>query len=148
VLFRSAGIYAEPDQTAELVTALDNGITVMWVADVDEFWVEVYHPLFGTGYGLKVNFSNPFFVAENQTDDAVVRAGPSSATEPGIAQIAAGTEVLITGVNEDGTWVKVAIPFSEVDFPQYGVDGWMAEFLFQDNVGELVFDKDLLGVAE
>lgn len=143
-----AGIYSEPAVTADIITTLEDGVAVTYVAEVDEYWIEVYHPAFGMGYGLKDAFGNVFFVAENQTDEAVVRAGPSSFTNAGVAQIAKGTEVVVMGKNADGTWVQVALPFSEVDFSENGVNGWMAEFLFQDNVGEVVFDSSILSVTE
>ncbi|MBN2303814.1 MAG: SH3 domain-containing protein [Anaerolineae bacterium] len=143
-----AGIYAAPEVTADILATLDNGVVMTYMGEVDEYWIEVYHPKFGMVYGLKVNFGNVFFVAENQTDEAIVRAGPSSFTNPAVAQLPKGAMVVVTGVNEDGTWLKVALPFSEVDFSENGVDGWMADFLFQDLVGAMTVDTGMLSVVD
>jgi SH3-like domain-containing protein len=142
-----AGIYTEPNVTADIIATLGNGVAMTYVAEVDDYWIEVYHPSFGVGYGMKDAFGNIFFVAENQTNDAVVRAGPSSFTSAGVAQLAKGAKVVVTGKNAEGTWVKVTIPFSELDFGENGVSGWMAEFLFQNNVGQVVFDDSILSVV-
>ena len=142
-----AGVFADTDFAADVVASLDDGVEVVYVGAVDDYWIEIYHPTFGVAYGLADHYSNVYFPAVVGTDDAVVRAGPSSFTYNGVAQIAAGTTVLVKGMNEAGDWYQVSIPLSEVDFGENGVEGWMADFLFQDNVGASTIDASLLSVT-
>ncbi|NLX10513.1 MAG: SH3 domain-containing protein [Chloroflexi bacterium] len=143
-----AGIYAEPDFAAELITELPNGASMTLISLVDDFWAEVFHPAFGTGYALRDTLGGVYTVAVVPSNNAIVRAGPNESLYRPIAELPAGSEVVVLGKSANGAWVQVAIPFSEVDFPQNGVIGWMRDFLFRDAAGQTPFDMDLLSVTE
>lgn len=141
-------LYAQPQFGADLVATLEAGATLTVLDRPDEFWLEVYSPAHGIAYGMANQFSPVYTTAEVQVDGAIVREGPSSEQFNAIAQVSAGTEVVVVGTNEDGDWVKVLLPFEEIDSPFRGVEGWMATFLFQDANGETSLNLDILSVVE
>ena len=141
-------LYAQPQFGADLVATLEAGATLTVLDRPDEFWLEVYSPAHGIAYGMANQFSPVYTTAEVQVDGAIVREGPSSEQFNAIAQVSAGTEVVVVGTNEDGDWVKVLLPFEEIDSPFRGVEGWIATFLFQDANGETSLNLDILSVVE
>lgn len=143
-----AALYAEPNQAAEILGVAPAGAVLTYVGAVDDYWVELYHPLFGTGYGLALNFGNVYTTAVNPTEGAVVRAGPNDNLYNAIATLPAGTEVIVKGVSESGSWIEVAIPYGEVEFGWYGVSGWMRDYLFVDALGTSYVDASMLAVTE
>jgi len=141
-------LYAVPDLSAELLTTLESGVTVPYLRRVDDFWIEVYAPGFGTVYGMASSFSPVSTTATVRTPGANVRLGPDDGLYNSIAQLDAGTEVVVVGTNEEGDWVKVLLPFEEIDYPYRGVEGWMATFLFEDATGRSDLDLSMLSVVE
>lgn len=141
-------LYAEPDFSADLLASLEGGTTLTFVGRPDEFWLELYSPEFGTAYGMANQFSPVYTTATVAANGALVREGPSAEQFNAIAQVNAGTEVVVVGTNEDGDWLKVLLPFSEIDSPFRGVEGWMAAFLFQNAAGQSSVDLDILSVVE
>jgi hypothetical protein len=140
-------VFAEPDFAADLLVELDNGTAVTWVSTVDDFWMEVYHPTFGLGYVLRDNFSNPYGVATVQTQDAIVRAGPHDALYKAVAVLNTGTKVIVKGISDNGDFVEVAIPISEIDYPRNGLGGWMLDRLFVSPQGASDLDTSFLAVT-
>lgn len=141
-------LYAEPDLSAALLTTLESGATVTYLRRVDDLWIEVYAPGVGTAYGLASSFSPVSIPATVRTPGANVRLGPDAGLYNSIAQLDAGTEVVVVGTNEAGDWVKVLLPFEEIDYPYRGVEGWMATFLFEDANGRSDLDLTLLSAVE
>ncbi len=145
----TAGIYAEPNQTADILTDLGNGVSLTYMGDVDEFWVELFDPSFGDAYGLKVNFGSPYYVAATVQASANVRTEPNKSTGAVLATLPAGTNVLVKGKSANGLWVNVVIPFSDIQYPWKGVEGWMRDWLFADaNGGNSTLNMDILAVTE
>ena len=143
-----AALFAEPDFGADLLAQLGDGESLVFVDKVDDFWIKVYHPQYGVGYGLADYFGPVYFPATVHTQDAVVRAGPNENIYNAIAVLNAETDVVVKGKSESGVWLNVALPFDEIDFPWYGVDGWMRDYLFWDETGEMTVDMGLLSVTE
>jgi len=143
-----AAIFSEPDFAADVLGELQNGQSVYFVSSVDDFWAEIFEPTIGSGFGLKANFSNPYSIATVATGNANVRSGPNDNVYPVIATLPAGTQVIVKGKNADGSWIQVAIPFSQVQYPYRGVSGWMRDFLFVDGNGNTDLNKDVLAVVE
>lgn len=141
-------LFVEPDFGAEIAGELEPGTSLMYVAAVDDFWIELYHPAFGFVYGLADNFSPVYTTAEVMQANALVRAGPNDNLYNVVAELPAGLTVITKGVNESGAWIEVAIPFEEVDYGYYGVAGWMRDFLFEDNQGNSTVDVSMLEVTE
>ncbi len=143
-----AALFDAPDFGANLLAQLDAGDTLIFLEQVDDFWIKVYHPEYGVGYGLADYFSPVYFPATVQAQDAVVRAGPNDNIYNAIAILDLGTPVVVKGISESGAWLDVALPFDAVDFPWYGVDGWMRDYLFLDEAGQMTVDTGLLAVTE
>ncbi len=132
-----AALFDAPDFGANLLTQLEPGTSLVFLEHVDDFWIKVYSPQYGVAYGLADYFSPIYFPATVQAQDAVVRAGPNDNLYNAIAVLNAGTPVVVKGVSESGAWLNVALPFDEIDFPWYGVEGWMRDYLFWDEGGEM-----------
>ena len=143
-----AALFDAPDFGANLLAQLDSGDSLVFLEQVDDFWIKVYHPQYGVGYGLADYFSPVYFPAVVQTQDAVVRAGPNDNLYNAIAILNIDTPVVVKGVSGSGAWLNVALPFDEIDFPWYGVDGWMRDYLFWNEAGEMTVDTSLLSVTE
>lgn len=141
-------IFAEPDFSADIVDELAPGTALTYVGAVDDFWVELYHPMYGMVYGLADNFSPVYMPVEIVQPDALVRAGPNDNLYKVVAQLPPEQTVIVKGVSESGGWVEVAIPFEEVDFGYNGISGWMRDFLFVDDLGNSTLDLSMLGVTE
>jgi len=144
----NAAVYAEADFGAEILASLDDGTPVTLMSQVDDFWVEIYHPSFGMGYGLADNFGPAYTTATVQVQNAVVRAGPNDNLYNAIGFLPAGTEVVVKGTNDAGGWIAVSVPFDELEYPFNGVNGWMRDFLFEDAVGNSDLDVSLLSAVE
>lgn len=143
----TAAIYAEANFEGEIVTTLEDGVACALLSAVDDYWIEVYNPTFGKGFALKNNFSNVFTVATVRTQDAIMRDGPNDNVYTAVATLDLGSKVIVKGVDKDGAWIQVAVPFSEVDWPRNGVQGWMRDYLFEDAEGNKDFDQGLLAVT-
>lgn len=144
----TAALYAAPDFGAAVLGALENGTSLVFVEQVDDYWMKLYHPSFGMAYGMTDKFSPKYTVATVQVPGAVVRIGPNDNLYNAVAELPAGTAVVVKGLSESGAWIQVAIPFDEVDFGYNGVEGWMRDFLFTDALGNSDLNKDLLSVTE
>ena len=143
-----AALYDAPDFGANVLTSLEVGTPVTYVAAVDDFWAEVYHPSYGTAYALIEKFSGVYTTATNVTEGAIVRSGPNDNLYNAIAVLPAGTPVIVKGVSESGAWVEVSIPFDQVTYAYNGVSGWMRDFLFADALGNTDLDAIMLAVTE
>lgn len=141
-------VYAEPDFSADIIATLPDGEMLTYVGMVDDFWVEVYHPMVGFAYGLADSFGPVYTTATVEQQNALVRSGPNDNLYGVIAQLDADTEVIVKGVSESGAWVDVVVPFGELDFAYNGVDGWMRDFLFVDDLGNASVDISMLEVTE
>lgn len=141
-------LYAAPDFSAEIVAMLEPGTTLTYLGSPDEFWIEVYSPAYGRVYGLASSFGPVYTTATVRVAGANVRQGPDADLYNAIAQLSAGTEVVVVGRNEAGDWVKVVLPLDEIDYPYRGVEGWMAAFLFTDASGASDLNLDVLSVVE
>lgn len=141
-------LYDAPDFGANVVASLEDGTSLTYVAAVDDFWVELYHPAHGMAYGLANNFGPVYTAATVQQADAIVREGPNDNIYNAVAQLPAGTQVIAKGLSASGVWVEVALPFSEVDYGYNGLDGWMRDFLFVDAQGNSSLDLSVLEVTE
>ncbi|MCZ7536041.1 MAG: SH3 domain-containing protein [Acidimicrobiia bacterium] len=86
--------------------------------------------------------------ATAQVSGANVRQGPDADRYDAIASLEAGAKVVVLGTNEARDWVKVLVPFSEIDFPYRGVEGWMAAFLFGTAEDGSSLDLNALSVIE
>lgn len=144
----NTAIYAAADFGADILANIDDGTTVTLLSQVDEFWVEVYHPLFGVGYGLADNFGPAYTTATVQVQGAVVRAGPNDNLYKAIGLLPAGAKVVVKGVNAQGGWVAVSVPYDELEYPFNGVNGWMRDFLFEDAAGNSDLDVSILSPVE
>ncbi|GEM_PF-2402151 len=138
------GIYVEPNQTADLLGTLGNGEVLYYVEAVDDYWTHIYSPVLGDGYALNVNLGTPFAIATVEVDGSNVRTCDNSDTCDVITQLNAGDKVIVTGINAAGDWVAVTVPFDQILYPYRGVNGWMANFLFESAPGELSFDPSVL----
>ncbi len=143
-----AALFDAPDFGANLLAQLDSSASLVFLEKVDDFWIKVYSPQYGVGYGLADYFGPVYFPATVQVQDAVVRAGPNDTVYNAIAILNAETPVVVTGISESGAWLNVALPWDEIDFPWYGVDGWMRDYLFWNEGGEMTVDTTLLSVTE
>ena len=143
-----AALFDAPDFGANLIAQLGDGDSLLFLERVDDFWIKVYHPQYGIGYGLADYFGPVYFPAVVQAQDAVVRAGPNDNLYNAIAILNVETPVVVKGKSESGAWLNVALPFDEIDFPWYGVDGWMRDYLFWNEAGEMTVDMGLLSVTE
>lgn len=141
-------LYDAPDFGANVVASLEDGTSLTYVAAVDDFWVELYHPAHGMAYGLANNFGPVYTVATVLQAGAIVREGPNDNVYNAVAQLPAGTQVIAKGLSASGAWVEVALPFSEVDYGYNGLDGWMRDFLFADAQGNSSLDLSMLEVTE
>lgn len=141
-------LFAEPDVASDLLGTLDSGTSVVFIEAVDDTWMKLYHPAYGFGYGMASRFSPKYFVGTVQVQGAVVRVGPNDNLYNAVAQLAAGTKVVVKGLSKSGVWFQVAIPFDEVDYGFNGVAGWMRDFLFADTLGNQTVDTSLLSVTE
>jgi hypothetical protein len=144
----SAAIFDKPDFGGNVVATLEPGTPLVFVEAVDDFWYQVYHPLYGMGYVLVQKLGPRYAVATVQVDGAIVRAGPNDNVYNAIANLPAGTTVVVKGISASGAWIQVALPFSAVDWPYYGVEGWMRDFLFVDGLGNTDLDTSILSVTE
>lgn len=144
----NTAVYAEADFSADIVANLDDGTSVTLLSKVDDFWVEVYHPSFGTGYGLADNFGPAYTTGTVQVQGAIVRAGPNDNLYKAIGTLPAGAKVVVKGTNDEGGWLAVSVPYDELEYPFNGVNGWMADFLFEDPQGATDFDASLLSPVE
>lgn len=143
----NAAIFDKPDFGGNVVATLEPGTPLVFVEAVDDFWYEVYHPLYGMGYVLVQKLGPRYTVATVQVDEAIVRAGPNDNVYNAIANLPAGTKVVVKGISESGAWIQVTLPFSAVDWPYYGVEGWIRDFLFKDALGNTDLDTSILSVT-
>jgi hypothetical protein len=143
-----AALYAEPNQTAEIIEILDPGNPVYLMGAVDEYWAELFDPALGTVYALNVNLGNAYTPATVPVGESIVRAGPNDNIYTAIAELPRGTRVIAKGLSETEAWVQVAVPFGEIDFAYNGVDGWMRDYLFVDEFGESDLNIDILDITE
>lgn len=121
----SAGVYAEPDLMADVVGQLDDGAMVYVIESVDDFWMHAYAPGVGMGYVRRDNFASTMVVGTVTYANAIVRQGPNDAIYRAIAQLPAGTEVVVTGTSANGAWYQVFVPYDQVDYPHNGLAGWI-----------------------
>jgi uncharacterized protein YgiM (DUF1202 family) len=142
------GLFDAPDLGGNVIGVLNDGTPLVFIEAADDFWYKVYHPTYGMGYALAQKLSPRYTVATVQVDEAVVRAGPNDNTNNAIATLPAGTKVVVKGLSESGAWVEVGLPFGAIDFPYYGVNGWMRDFLFIDGLGNTDLDPSILSVTE
>lgn len=141
-------LFAEPDVASDLLGTLDSGTSVVFIEAVDDTWMKLYHPAYGFGYGMASRFGPKYLVGTVQVQGAVVRVGPNDNLYNAVAQLPAGTKVVVKGLSNSGVWFQVAIPFEEVDYGFNGVAGWMRDFLFADTLGNQTVDTSLLSVTE
>lgn len=142
-----AGLFAAPDFAADLYVELDAGTTLVYIGAVDDFWAEVYHPMYGMAYMLNQNVGPMYYVATVGQAGSIVRAGPNDNTYNAIAQLAAGDKVVVKGKTDNGSWIQVALPFDAVAYGHYGVEGWMRDYLFIDDYGATGLDVGMLNVT-
>jgi hypothetical protein len=62
--------------------------------------------------------------------------------------LAAGDVVVVKGKTDNGAWIQVALPFDAVTYSYNGVEGWMRDFLFVDDLGASSIDVEMLNVTE
>jgi len=121
----SAGVYAEPDLMADVLGQLDDGATVYVLGSVDEFWMNIYAPGIGMGYVRKDNLASTMVVGTVTYANALVRQGPNDSIYRAIAELPAGTEVVVTGTSANGAWYQVYVPYEQIDYPYNGLAGWI-----------------------
>ncbi len=144
----SPSLYAGPSFAADLLATLADGTTLTYLGRPNDFWIEVYSPAVGRAYGIARSFGPVHTTATVQVSGANVRQGPDADRYDAIASLEAGTEVVVLGTNEARDWVKVLVPFSEIDFPYRGVEGWMAAFLFGTAEDGSSLDLNALSIIE
>lgn len=142
----SPSLYSAPSFTADLLATLEDGATVTYLGRPNDFWIEVYAPGVGRAYGIARSFGPVYMTATVQIPGANVRQGPDADRYDTIASLDARTRVVVLGTNKTHDWVKVLVPFSEIDFPYRGVEGWMAAFLFGTADTDTDLDLDALSV--
>lgn len=140
-------LYDAPDFGANVLGAVDDGTMFVYVGAADEFWTEVYHPMFGMAYILNQNIGPMYYTATVGQAGSIVRAGPNDNTYNAVAQLPANTTVIVKGKTDNGAWIQVALPFDVVTYPYNGVEGWMRDFLFVDDLGNSDLDVDMLNVT-
>lgn len=141
-------LFSEPNFGADVLGSLADGTSLTYIAAVDDFWVELYHPMYGMAYGLASNFGPVYTTATVQQPGSLVREGPNDTLYNVVASLDAGTTVIVKGVSETGAWVEVAVPFGAVDYGYNGVSGWMRDFLFVDDLSNSDLDASMLAVTE
>ncbi|MBN1201760.1 MAG: hypothetical protein JXJ20_07895 [Anaerolineae bacterium] len=142
-----AGVYAGPDFASDVLGVIDAGVAVYYMGPVDDSWMEIYDPVLGMGYVLTSYFSGPYSVATVQVGGAVVREGPNDTIYNAVAELPAGTQVIVKGKDSSSDWIQVSIPFAELDYGYNGVDGWMRSFLFVDADNNTDLDASYLVVT-
>lgn len=144
----SPALYAAPSSTADALATLQAGAALTYLGRSNDLWIEVYFPAVGRAYGIARSFGPVYMIATVQVPDANVRQGPDADRYDAIASLDIGTSVVALGTNEARDWVRVLVPFSEIDFPYRGVEGWMAAFLFGVGGESPGLDLDALSVIE
>lgn len=144
----SLALYAAPSSTADVLTTLQAGAALTYLGRPNDLWIEVYSPEVGRAYGVASSFGPVYTTATVQVPDSNVRQGPDADRYDAIASLGIGTNVVVLGTNEARDWVKVLVPFSEIDFPYRGVEGWMAAFLFGSADTGSDLELDALSVIE
>ncbi|MCD4684386.1 MAG: SH3 domain-containing protein [Anaerolineae bacterium] len=141
-------LFSTADFAAETVTAIDEGTTLVYIGEVDDFWTEVYHPMYGTSYIQTQNVGPMYYLATVGQAGSIVRQGPNDNTYNAVAQLAAGSTVIVKGKTDAGAWIQVVLPFDAVTYGYNGVEGWMRDYLFVDVYGDTDLDVEMLNVTE
>ncbi|HML21505.1 MAG TPA: SH3 domain-containing protein [Aggregatilinea sp.] len=120
-----AGVYAEPELTADVLGQVDNGASAVFLESVDDFWMSVYAPGVGFGYVRKDNFGTPSVLGVTIYPTAIVRQGPNDSIYKVVTELPTGTQIVVKGLSANGEWYQVEVPTGSVLYPYNGFAGWM-----------------------
>lgn len=101
-------LFDRPDFGGSVITTLPDGAVVTYLAQVDDFWIEVYYAPTGQGYMLTNSLSKVYARGTVQEVNALVRNGAGT-QYAAVAQLQPGDPVLVLGL--EGDWFHIAIPY-------------------------------------
>lgn len=128
----SGGVYAEPSFTADLIADLENGATVYYMGEVDDFWAEVFDAAFGSGYVLNENIGTPYYAVNLMEIPADAELGVVTGESLDLLSAAASAEAEVVTSLSAGQGIYVYGDPVDGFVEAMTVDGGFSGFVAQD----------------